>query len=135
MNLDAGECMARLQTSKRAVFGTVHGRRGVDAVPVVFAVRRGQIVLPIDTIKAKRGTRPQRLVNLAADPRCVLLADCYEADWTRLWWVRVHATGVESDLDPEDVTLFAERYPQYRAPGAVTRLIVLTPTEIRGWAA
>ncbi|MDQ1356408.1 MAG: hypothetical protein QOG44_781, partial [Acidimicrobiaceae bacterium] len=41
MNLDEEECWARLAGERHGVLATVHPRRGVDAVPVVFAVLPG----------------------------------------------------------------------------------------------
>lgn len=125
----------RLARSEHAVLGTVHPQRGVDAIPVVFALAGRQIVVPIDTVKAKSTSRPQRLENLEVDGRCVLLADHYSEDWSELWWVRVHAHGVETPPTEHVVALLADRYPQYRAPGAIVGSIVLTPDAITGWAA
>ena len=90
MQLDTTECWARLAAAGHGVLGTVHARRGVDAVPVVYVVEGGGVVVPIDAVKAKRGPRLQRLRNLEADPRVVLLVDHYDDDWPQLWWVRVH---------------------------------------------
>jgi PPOX class probable F420-dependent enzyme len=133
--LGAEACWARLASAERAVLGTVHPHRGVDAIPVVFALAGQQIVIPIDTVKAKRSSRLQRLDNLRQDPRCVLLVDEYRADWSQLWWVRVHARAVEAEATERFVALLADRYPPYRAPDAIASTIVLTPEAITGWAA
>jgi PPOX class probable F420-dependent enzyme len=135
MELEPAECWARLARSERGVLGTVHPTRGVDAVPVVFALAGERIVMPIDTVKAKSGRRLQRLDNLQRDPRCVFLVDRYGDDWSRLWWVRVHGRAVETDPTDDVVALLADRYPQYRAAGAVVGLIVLSADAITGWAA
>ena len=93
MRLSRGEAWSRLRASDHGVLATVHPERGVDAVPVVFAVDGERILLPVDTVKPKSTTRLQRLANLADDPRCVLLVDHYDEDWSTLWWVRVHGTA------------------------------------------
>ena len=135
MRLAEDECWARLATADHGVLGTVHAERGVDAVPVVFAVTDDhRIVIPIDRVKPKSGGRLQRLRNLAADPRCVLLVDHYEADWSRLWWVRVHAVGSEPS-EPDLVDLLVERFPAYTDPGSIESVILLEPTAMTGWAA
>ena len=67
----------------------MHASRGVDVVPVVFAGDSIRLYLPVDTLKPKRTTLLQRVANIEADPRCVLLVDCSE-NWDELWWVRVH---------------------------------------------
>ena len=134
MRLNAEECWARLATAAHGVLATVHPERGVDAVPVVFAVAPGRrLLLPIDTVKAKSTTDLQRLANLADDPRCVLLVDDYGADWSQLWWVRVHGTAAPAP-DESPAPLVA-KYPAYAEPGAVEAVLVLTPTALTGWAA
>ena len=132
MRLDDDGCRARLTAADHGVLATVHPERGVDAVPVVYAVDGPRLVVPVDTVKAKSTTRLQRLANLAADPRCVLLVDHYDDDWSRLWWVRVHATAEVVDDVP---AVLAERFAAYRAPGSVVAAIVLTPTGLSGWTA
>lgn len=131
MRLNAADAWILLRTSDHGVLATVHHERGVDAAPVVFAVAGEQLVLPVDTVKSKSTTRLQRLVNLAHDPRCVLLVDFYDDDWSRLWWVRVHATAEVVD-GRHDALLHFE---QYRLDGAVEDSILLTPTQVTGWQA
>lgn len=121
--------------SRHGVLGTLNATRGVDAVPVVFAIEDRRIVLPVDTVKAKRSPRLQRAANLESDPRCVLLVDEYNDDWSRLWWVRVHAHGFEAAPTDRQLSTLAKRYPQYRAPDVVRSVIVLTPHQIAGWSA
>ena len=139
MRIDADASWERLGPHGHGVLGTVHPDRGVDAVPVVFVVADGQLVVPIDTVKAKSGGRLQRLRNLEADDRCVLLVDHYDDDWSQLWWVRVHARGAEvADTEPaaeSHRTALARAFPAYATDGAVTSVIVLTVDEVTGWAA
>lgn len=104
-------------------------------MPVVYAVVDGLIVIPIDEVKPKRHLRLARLSNLERDPRCVLLVDEYRQDWSRLWWVRVHATGAPAPDPRLWVPALASRYPAYRRPGTVVGAVVLTPSAVTGWAA
>ena len=118
--------------------GTRNEERGVDLVPVVYATdvdRR--IFIPIDTVKAKSTTRLQRLENLRNDPRCALLVERFDDDWSRLWWVRIAGTGAEADSATVDHyrPLLADRYPQYAEPGSISSGIVIEPGAIRGWRA
>jgi PPOX class probable F420-dependent enzyme len=135
VTLDTEECWIRLEGSTHGALATLHPERGVDAVPVVFAVDRGVIVIPIDTVKPKRHLRLARLENLRRDGRCVLLIDHYAEDWSDLWWVRVHATA-QIAPDPTDwVDALAVRFPPYRQPATVAAVVLLRPTAITGWAA
>lgn len=131
MRLNAEECWERLGVNGHGVLATVHPERGVDAVPVVYAVAERTLILPIDTVKAKTTTRLQRLANLELDPRCVLVVEHFDIDWSKLWWVRVHGTAVPTDAVFQEL----ERFEQYREPGAVVSAILLTPTAVTGWSA
>jgi PPOX class probable F420-dependent enzyme len=117
------------------VLATLHPERGVDAVPVVFAVAQGLIAVPIDTVKPKRHVRLARLENLRRDGRCVLLVDRYADDWSELWWVRVHATAEIAPSPTDWIDALADRFPPYRQAGAVAGVIVLRPRTVSGWAA
>jgi PPOX class probable F420-dependent enzyme len=131
VRLTPDEAWSLLRASDHGVLATVHPERGVDAVPVVFAVHGDRVLLPVDTVKAKSTTRLQRLVNLAADRRCAVLVDHYDEDWSRLWWVRVHGTATV--VDGRDDAL--ARFPPYREPGAVAATIVVVPGVVTGWRA
>lgn len=133
--LNEAECWARLAQARHATLGTVHPQRGVDAVPVVFVVEDGRIVLPVDTVKPKRTLELARQARVERDPRCVLLADHYSDDWSELWWVRVHAEARAVDDPGPWLPALAARYPQYAPAGAVASVLVLSPTALRGWAA
>jgi len=135
MRLDVRASWSRIGPAGHGALGTVHPDRGVDAVPVVFVVVDGQVVVPIDTVKAKAGRRLQRLANIDADPRVVLLVDRYDDDWSRLWWVRVHGEAVEVDASVRHLEALAAAFPAYRDSGTVTGALVLTPTETTGWSA
>lgn len=115
----------------------MHPERGVDAVPVVFALDGRRIFLPIDRVKAKRTTRLRRLRNLEADPRCVLLVESYTDDWEDLWWVRVHAQGSQCPAErlADAVSALERRHPRYTEPGSIATVIELVADTITGWAA
>ena len=135
MTLDTEECWVRLRESTHGTLATIHPQRGVDAVPVVFAVARSLVVVPIDTVKPKRHLRLARLENLRRDGRCVLLIDHYADDWLDLWWVRVHAIGEVASSPAEWIDALAARFPAYRRPGAVAGVLLLRPTAVTGWSA
>jgi PPOX class probable F420-dependent enzyme len=123
----AGARVARLATV--APDGRPH------VVPIVFAVAGDVIVTAVDDVKPKRTRSLARLVNIAAEPRVSLLADHYDEDWSRLWWVRADGVATVVDGDTDAVALLGARYGQYRdqpPPGPVIRIQVECWT---GWAA
>jgi PPOX class probable F420-dependent enzyme len=130
--LNAEDCWDRLHSADHGVLATVHPERGVDAVPVVFAVDGPSIVVPIDTVKQKTTTRLQRILNIERDPRCVLLVERYATDWSELWWVRVHA---EATMRDDATTAAFDHFEHYRVPGSIAAIIELRPTGITGWHA
>src|SRR5579863_3155781 len=73
MRLADREARARLESHDHGILCTVHAERGVDAVPVVYAVDEdGYLGVPIDLVKPKASLRLQRERNLEADPRAAL---------------------------------------------------------------
>lgn len=137
MELDQSVCIDRLESAGHGVLATVHPIRGVDMVPVVFAVDGRRILVPIDTIKQKRTTDLQRSRNLRADARCALLVEHYSEDWNELWWVRVHAKGSSCPSHALDAArgALAARHPRYKAEGSVAAVLVLDPQTMSGWSA
>jgi PPOX class probable F420-dependent enzyme len=135
VRLDDDACWDRLRRARHGVLSTVHPTRGVDAVPVVFIVDGLQLVLPIDTVKAKSGARLQRLRNIDADGRATLLVDHYDDDWSQLWWVRARGLAHETHPTADQLDQLAAPFPAYAVPGAVTSVVVLAVDEVAGWAA
>jgi len=137
MNLDADTARARLRAADHAILCTVHDVRGVDAVPVCFSMAGELVAVPVDTVKPKRSTRLQRLVNLERDPRAALLCEHWDrSDWTRLWWVRasvIRATADDAERDHLGA-LLRTKHPQYdTAPFA--SLIIFRIRDVTGWSA
>ncbi|GMQ85697.1 MAG: hypothetical protein BMS9Abin07_1265 [Acidimicrobiia bacterium] len=138
MRLGEAEAWERVEAARHAVLGTVHSDRGVDLVPVVFAIDEAHLLfIPVDTVKAKVSTRLQRIDNLRNDPRCTVLVEAYDDDWSRLWWVRINGHGAEaSAADTERfVPLLADRYPQYRDSASVVGGVVVRTVNVAGWSA
>jgi PPOX class probable F420-dependent enzyme len=138
MRLTADEARARLTANDHGVLCTVHPQRGVDAVPVVYAVdSEDYIGVPVDRVKQKASSRLQREYNLADDPRATLLVEHWDRDdWSQLWWVRAElrwqpdATGRARTL----AELLAARFDQYRDQ-PFERVVVLRMVAVSGWAA
>jgi hypothetical protein len=136
MRLDRSRCHLLLSASERGVLGTVHARRGVDTVPACFAVVASSVAVPVDRVKPKTTTELQRVRNLEADPRAVLLCDHWDpADWAALWWVR--ATLERTALDPSVTeqlrSSLGQKYPQYR-DRPFADLLTFRITGLAGWS-
>lgn len=119
------------------MLSTLHPSRGVDAVPVVYAVIDDRLGIPIDTVKAKQSTKLQRVRNLEGDPRATLLIQNWDAaDWSRLWWVRAQLRWMAEDIDAERpfADRLAERYSQY-SDRPFARVLVFEIVGLTGWDA
>ena len=96
-------------------------------VPIAFARVGGRLWSPVDG-KPKRSAALVRLEHVRRDPRVSLLLDHWDADWSRLWWLRLDGrarvvSGADIDLDAIERALRA-KYPQY----ATTALFRGPPT-------
>ena len=105
-------------------------------VVMTFAVDGDRVYTAVDA-KPKSTRDLKRLRNIRANPRVAVLADHYEDDWTRLWWVRADATAEIVD-DPaamaRPIALLRERYSQYRQAPPEGPVIALTVERWTGWA-
>jgi PPOX class probable F420-dependent enzyme len=136
MRLAEDEARARLAAHDHGILSTVHADRGVDAVPVVYAIDDdGYVGVPVDRVKPKASSRLQRERNLEADPRAVLLVEHWDRDdWSQLWWVRAELCFQQDDARAAALAgRLAERYPQYR-DRPFDRVLVLYVVGITGWA-
>ena len=138
MRLADDEARARLAAHDHGTLCTVHAVRGVDAVPVAYAVDDdGYLGIPVDLVKPKASTRLQRERNLEADPRATLLVDYWDRhDWSRLWWVRAELR-FQRDVGDRQGALaarLADRYLQYRRQ-PFARVLVLRIIAVTGWTA
>jgi PPOX class probable F420-dependent enzyme len=139
MRLTDDEARARLAAHDHGILCTVHAERGVDAVPVAYAVDGdGYVGVPVDLVKPKASTRLQRERNLEADPRATLLVEHWDPDdWSQLWWVRAELRFSGDDAAAPDRAMalaarLAERYPQYRDQ-PFARVLLLRIVALTGW--
>ena len=128
----------RLCSARVARLATVDASGAPHLVPITFACEADRIVTAVDH-KPKRSMRLKRLDNIAAEPRVAVLADHYEADWRRLWWVR--ADGTARLTEPGDqgheqaCRLLAERYDAYRTRPIAGPVIDIRVIRWSGWSA
>ncbi len=131
------EARRRFVASPVARLATVRPDGTPHVVPVTFAVR-GEVLYTAVDRKPKRHQRLQRLANLRHEPRCALLVDHYQPDWSGLWWARADGEAVvvdEPDSTHPGLALLTERYPEYRDAAPEGPLIVVTVVRWTGWAA
>ena len=114
-------------------------------VPIVFAAHNARLWSAVDG-KPKSQRPLVRVRNIERDARVSLLVDHYDADWTRLFWLR--ADGVASVLrpagagaDPEvagAVAALRRKYPQYDAIDVLrdpATLIAVRVDRVASWCA
>jgi PPOX class probable F420-dependent enzyme len=105
-------------------------------VVATFAVDGDRIHTAVDA-KPKRTRDLKRLRNIHANPSVAALADHYDDDWTRLWWVRADATATvvaDPDAMAGPLALLRARYPQYRDRPPEGPVVTLTVERWTGWA-
>jgi PPOX class probable F420-dependent enzyme len=127
-----------LAEADHGVLSTVHPSRGIDAVPVVFALDGDHLAVPVDRVKPKSAGRLQRERNLEHDPRAALLVDRWDADdWSALWWVRARLrwnSTPGADVESRLADHLADRYAQY-VDRPFDRLLVFDVHAVTGWSA
>jgi PPOX class probable F420-dependent enzyme len=133
--MDATAMRKRLSEARVAHLATVGPGGRPHIVPITFAVEGDAIYFAVDS-KPKRTTDLQRLRNIAANPAVAVLADHYDDDWGRLWWVRVdgHARVLGAGESDHAFDLLAARYTQYRhahPPGPVVEISI---DRMSGWS-
>ncbi|MBB4683520.1 TIGR03668 family PPOX class F420-dependent oxidoreductase [Amycolatopsis jiangsuensis] len=135
MRLSPEEARTRLAAARVARLATADARGVPHLVPVTFAVRGDTIVFAVDH-KPKSSTALRRLANIADNPAVCFLADEYDEDWSRLWWVRadgVARTVPDGERDPFVGWLVA-KYPQYAERPPEHAVVATEVRAWRGWA-
>jgi PPOX class probable F420-dependent enzyme len=134
---EARDLLASARVARLATCGRDHRQRP-HLVPITFALDGEVIVTAVDH-KPKRTTALRRLADIAVNPRVSVLADHYEDDWSKLWWVR--ADGIADVVEPGAPTHAAavaplvERYEQYRERPPAGPAIAITVSRWSGWRA
>ena len=128
--MNAAELFASARVARLA---TVREDGSPHLVPIVFAVAGDVIYSAVDA-KPKRSRSLRRLANIAAEPRVSVLADHYEDDWSRLWWVRADGLARVLDASPAALAALTARYPQYRDTPPPGPFLEITVDRWSGWS-
>lgn len=137
MRLDPAEARALFASAPVARLATVRPDGSPHIVPVCFAFSGETIYTAVDH-KPKATAALARLRHIAAEPRVALLADRYEDDWSRLWWVRVDGDASIADSRQEREAAsaaLAAAYPQYADRPPQGPVIAVRPRRFSGWRA
>lgn len=129
-----------LDACPRAVLATTRHDGRPRLVPVGFALAGGALVTAIDE-KPKRSADPYRLArvrDILERPAVSLLVDRWDADWSRLAWLRLdgEARLVEPGAPGHDSALRAlrERYVPYRSMALEgLPVIEIEPLHVVSW--
>ncbi|MER6222039.1 TIGR03668 family PPOX class F420-dependent oxidoreductase [Streptomyces sp900105755] len=133
--LAAGEARRRFAAARVARLATVDGNGRPHLVPVVFALHGADGIVTAVDHKPKSTTRLKRLRNIAARRSVCLLADDYDENWDRLWWVRADGEAVVVPAGAELVGPLSAKYPQYREHPPAGAVVLVTVTRWTGWQA
>lgn len=136
--LDEDRCRDRMAAAPVARLATLRRDGTARLVPITFAVVDGLVCSAIDRVKPKSDARLARLRDVDRDPRVGLLADRYDDDWSKLWWVRLDAVAAEhtgGEMRERALDALQRKYPPYRDERPDGAVLVLTPTAWTGWTA
>jgi PPOX class probable F420-dependent enzyme len=134
--MEAGEAMQRLAGAASARLATVSKEGRPHIVPIVFAIDQATLYFAVDA-KPKTTTNLKRLRNIAANPRVSVLADHYEDDWAKLWWVRADGSArvVTDSAEAERATdLLANKYEQHRRTRPSGPVVAIHIDRVTGWS-
>ena len=148
--MEADHARRRFGAARVARLATVDAEGRPHLVPIVFAraarpAQAGDVIVTAVDDKPKSAVRLKRLRNIAANPAVCLLADAYDEDWDRLWWVRAdgdarivspHASEASvRDEHASAVALLRRKYVHYRRQPPHGPVIVVTVQRWTGWRA
>jgi PPOX class probable F420-dependent enzyme len=128
--------LQRFASATVARLATVGSTGAPHLVPITFALLDERTLVTAVDHKPKRTTALRRLANIEANPQVSVLADHYEDDWERLWWVRADGGArVEKAAPTGAAEALARRYEQYRARPPGGPFIVVEIQRFSGWSA
>ena len=137
MELVEAELRRRFAAARVARLATVDQTGRPHLVPITFALVGDVVVTAVDH-KPKTTTDLVRLRNIRATGRVSMLVDEYDdADWSRLWWVRLDGSARVIDRAGEcgiAIEWLAAKYHQYRDHPPSGPVIWIDVDTVRGWS-
>jgi PPOX class probable F420-dependent enzyme len=134
--LDDDEARRRMAAARVVRLATVDSDGRPHLVPCCIALAGRTLWSAVDG-KPKSTPALRRLENIRRRPWASVLADHYDDDWSRLWWVR--ADGAARVVDAGDATdgaaALAAKYAQYRETPPDGPFVAVDITRWRAWAA
>ena len=127
----------RVASANVARLATVGAAGRPHIVPICFALDEQTLYFAVDS-KPKQTTNLKRLRNIAENSAVSVLVDHYEADWDKLWWVRLDGVARVVTDDGEvkrALRLLAARYSQYRATTPAGPVVAVAVAGMTGWSA
>ena len=138
MRLEPAAARAAFRSAEVARLATVGPDGHPHLVPIVFVLADPDVLYTAVDDKPKTTTALRRLANIAANPRVCVLADHYEADWNRLWWVRADGLGRVHDPGSAEAgrarVLLADRYHAHNHAPPRGPVIAVRIERWAGWS-
>jgi PPOX class probable F420-dependent enzyme len=133
MILGQDEVRGRIERERVVRVATIDECGRAHLVPVVFVVDGDIFYSPTD-----EGPRlSKRLRNLDYDQRVTILADFYDEDWPKVWWVRMRGTGRVVGESPERthaIGLLERKYPQFAGTPSAEAGGPVLAVDIKDWS-
>jgi PPOX class probable F420-dependent enzyme len=135
--MDSEIARTRMLSAQVARLATIEPDGRPHLVPIVFVIHGQTLYAAVDA-KPKRSRRLRRIENARNRPDVTVLADHYEDDWSRLWWVRLDGRARVLDAGDEAelaLRLLIEKYEQYRREQPGLPVLAIDIDVWRGWEA
>lgn len=134
VKLPESDALDRFLNSRVARLATVSSDCKPHITPVTFVIHNQLVIIAVDH-KPKVTTDLRRIRNIRQTQRATVLADHYDDDWTKLWWVRIDGPAeVVEKLNVAELELLREKYHQYWATPPVGPAIHVVMSAVRGWS-
>ena len=134
--MDEREALDRLASARVARLATADAGGMPHVVPLVFVLLDRTIYWAVDR-KRKRSQRLKRLTNIEENPNVAVVADHYDEDWSKLWWVRAAGKARIVGDDNERIRALmalGTKYPQYREQEPDGPVVAIDLGRISGWS-